>query len=110
MKKKKKKSKLVIKFNRINYGKDNTKETIKTNQSQIPTPKNYRTESNSKLLDFIQVYEDVIPDSLCNKIIEEYEHSENWAKAGVGYDQMNLNVRNVNTIPISQNELISINL
>lgn len=89
---------------------DNNKEKIKTNQTQIPTSKNYKTESNSKLLDFIQVYEDVIPDSLCNKIIEEYEHSENWAKAGVGYDQMNLNVRNVNTIPISQNEIISINL
>lgn len=83
---------------------DNNKEKIKTNQTQIP--KNHKTESNSKLLDFIQVYEDIIPHSLCDEIINEYKNDDTWRLAGVGYEQINLNARNVNTIPISHENII----
>jgi predicted 2-oxoglutarate/Fe(II)-dependent dioxygenase YbiX len=55
------------------------------------------------------VYEDVIPDSLCNKIIDEYKNSENWILAEVGNDTINLNARNVNVISISQDSIISMN-
>jgi Rps23 Pro-64 3,4-dihydroxylase Tpa1-like proline 4-hydroxylase len=65
-----------------------------------------KINSKNKISDFIQIYEDIIPYSLCDEIINEYRNDDNWCLAGVGYEEINLNARNVNTIPISHENTI----
>jgi prolyl 4-hydroxylase len=60
------------------------------------------------LSDYIVVLENVLPSAVCDEIISEYANSKEWALAEVtkGVD---LNLRKVESIPISHNECIKVN-
>lgn len=65
----------------------------------------------NELKDYILVLEDVVPDKLCNDILNEYENSNEWLVAMVGGGKSNINkeVRNCATIGMSLNEVIEKN-
>jgi predicted 2-oxoglutarate/Fe(II)-dependent dioxygenase YbiX len=64
----------------------------------------------NELKDYILVLEDVIPDKLCNDILNEYENSNEWLDTLVG-DKGNINkeIRNCTTIEMSLNKVIEKN-
>lgn len=88
--------------------KDFQKEEVKKIKEEEKKCTN-KINSKNKLFDFIQVYENVIPISLCDEILNEYKNDNNWTIAGVGRNQINTNIRNVNTIPISNENVILMN-
>lgn len=61
-----------------------------------------------QLNEFIKVFDDVIPHDLCDRIVKEYE-TEHWAKTRIGDGTINLNVRNVDALSMSRDEIISLN-
>jgi predicted 2-oxoglutarate/Fe(II)-dependent dioxygenase YbiX len=66
----------------------------------------------NELKDYILVLEDIIPDKLCNDILNEYENSKEWldtAIGGKGEGNINKEIRNCTTIGISLNEVIEKN-
>jgi predicted 2-oxoglutarate/Fe(II)-dependent dioxygenase YbiX len=68
-------------------------------------------ESNNKknISDYIVVVDNILSEELCNSILKEYNNDKNWNLASVGYETMDLNVRNVKTIGISQENIINEN-
>ena len=44
----------------------------------------YKLTTQSKLEDFIQVFENVIPEELCDRIINEYSNDKSWEYSKVG--------------------------
>lgn len=74
--------------------KEEPKTTYKQNTfNQIKHKKN--------LNDYIIVLENIVPNNLCDQIIEEYGNSEDWMRGLVGYDEVSSDTRNVNCIGIS---------
>jgi predicted 2-oxoglutarate/Fe(II)-dependent dioxygenase YbiX len=64
----------------------------------------------NKLKDYILVLKDIIPDKLCNDILNEYENSNEWLDAAVGgKDKINKKARNCTLIEISSNITIEKN-
>jgi predicted 2-oxoglutarate/Fe(II)-dependent dioxygenase YbiX len=63
-----------------------------------------------QLKDYILVLEDILPNKLCNDILNEYENSNEWLDTTVGgKGHINKEIRNCTTIGISLNEVIEKN-
>jgi predicted 2-oxoglutarate/Fe(II)-dependent dioxygenase YbiX len=62
-----------------------------------------------KLSNYIQVFENIIPLDLCDRIIEEYESTKIWRSASIKDGSVDKKIRSVNTIPISCDDVISQN-
>jgi hypothetical protein len=64
----------------------------------------------NELKDYILILEDIIPDKLCNDILNEYENSKEWLDTAIGgKGNINKEIRNCTTIEISLNEVIEKN-
>jgi len=64
----------------------------------------------NELKDYIFILEDIIPDKLCNDILNEYENSKEWLDTAIGgKGNINKEIRNCKTIGISLNEVIEKN-
>ena len=64
----------------------------------------------NELKDYILVLENVIPDKLCNDILNEYENSNEWLDTTIGSKgYINKETRNCTTIGMSLNETIEKN-
>ena len=64
----------------------------------------------NKLKDYIFVLENIIPDKLCNDILNEYENSKEWLDTAVGgKGDINKEIRNCTTIGMSLNKVIEKN-
>jgi hypothetical protein len=99
---------------KINDNKNNTFEKNKKEEiveTKVNQP--FILNSQSKLIDFINVFDDVVPHSLCDKILEEYGSDENFALAGVGSYEgkstVNTFIRNVPQLLISDANIIDLN-
>jgi len=64
---------------------------------------------HTNLKDYIVVLENIIPDELCAEIIAEYSSAENW-EAATTSGGLNLSVRNVDSIGISQAGILTENV
>jgi predicted 2-oxoglutarate/Fe(II)-dependent dioxygenase YbiX len=71
--------------------------------------KNNFNSENFELKDYIHVIENAIPLDLCDKIIEEYEHDQNWIGAEVGNGTIDNKTRNCKVINISHDSIIENN-
>lgn len=59
------------------------------------------------LNDYIITFEQIIPDTLCDKILNEYTNTKEWFMTGIGTDgEPNTKVRNCEMIEISQGHTI----
>jgi predicted 2-oxoglutarate/Fe(II)-dependent dioxygenase YbiX len=64
----------------------------------------------NQLKDYILVLENIIPDKLCNDLLNEYENSNEWLDTVVGNKgDINKEIRNCTNIGISLNEVIEKN-
>lgn len=62
---------------------------------------------SENLLDYIQVIDNIIPEQLCDMILDEYQNQSNdWEPAKVGQGVVNDKVRNVETIIIDDNSIL----
>jgi predicted 2-oxoglutarate/Fe(II)-dependent dioxygenase YbiX len=60
--------------------------------------------------DYILVLEDILPDKLCNDILNEYKNSNEWLDATIGSEgNINKGIRNCTSIAISINKTIEKN-
>jgi Rps23 Pro-64 3,4-dihydroxylase Tpa1-like proline 4-hydroxylase len=64
-------------------------------------------QSTQKLEDFIKIYDDIISDDLCDKILNEYKNSDDWGLTLVGEGVVNNNIRNCSMIQLSNNDVIN---
>lgn len=51
--------------------------------------------------DYILILDDIVSDSLCKQVIEEYEPTSLWSEATMRGNVVNKNLRNLNAIDIS---------
>lgn len=73
--------------------------------------KSFKLNSQSKLIDFIQVFDNIIPHSLCDDIIKEYSNYKNLDFAPIGPDRVkDTSIRNVLSVHISDPNIINENL
>lgn len=76
---------------------------IEVNQKQL------LVKPQSKLEDFIEVFEDVLPNDLCDLIIQEYKNSNDWKNSTIDNEGTNSFIRNCSIIPMSDREIIQSN-
>lgn len=63
----------------------------------------------NELKDYILVLENIIPEKLCDKILNEYETSNEWLDTAIGNGNINKKIRNCTTIGISFDKVIEKN-
>ena len=59
---------------------------------------------------YIIVLEDILPHSVCDKILEEYAETDEWVQTVVGGGQVRLDVRSAQTIQMSADFVLNKNL
>ena len=65
---------------------------------------------HNKLEDYIQVFEGVVSNDLCDRILAEYVGSQEWVETSVGpLDAVNKNVRSADGISLSADIIINAN-
>jgi len=64
----------------------------------------------AELKDYIIVLEDVLPHSVCDKILEEYANSGEWQQTVVGGGEARLDIRSAQTIQMSADFVLNKNL
>ena len=70
----------------------------------------FGSKSKKCLEDYIFVMENVVPEELCDRILNEYSNSNDWISTSVGEGEINTNIRNCNVISISQQPIIDKNV
>lgn len=83
---------------------DKTPEVPKIEKTTSPT----KTYPKS-LGDYIQVFENIVPNELCDAILKEYMPNGLWTPTYVGDGVIDRNIRNVDSIAISRNDVIGEN-
>lgn len=63
----------------------------------------------SKLESFIKIYENIIPEDLCDSIINQYRNSGEWESTKIGVGEINKKTRNCELVNISSEYIISKN-
>lgn len=84
--------------------KNEEKQLIQTETKILSIPK-----SQTPLDHFIHVFDDILPESLCDEILNEYKDSDLWTDAKVGGGDVNREARNCDQIMISDHNIISQN-
>ena len=91
-----------------------TPKLLQDNSKPIePLPKVSKTEVipyKKTLEDYIVIFDDIVPNDLCDRIINEYASNYNlWTPTSIGKGEVNRNVRNVDTIQLSLDAVIQAN-
>ncbi len=68
-------------------------------------------KSNNTLGQYIEVFENILPENFCDRILKEYSNSEDWINATISDNNnpLNENVRRCKQINISSNYIIEKN-
>jgi predicted 2-oxoglutarate/Fe(II)-dependent dioxygenase YbiX len=82
-------------------------DSVKTKSTPII---NATPSSESPLSKYIKVYENMLDVDECNLILNEYANTNEWTLATTGQGVENRDVRNCDTIPISNQEILDVNL
>jgi predicted 2-oxoglutarate/Fe(II)-dependent dioxygenase YbiX len=64
----------------------------------------------NQLTDYIQVFENIVPNELCDAILSEFSNEEEWVKTVVGNGQVRENIRSAETIVVSYPHVIEKNI
>lgn len=91
-----------------NKDKDFFKLDNATNNSEMKDTK-FITRASSKLEDFIEIFEDIVPEDLCNEIISQYGNDSSLELPKVTGNEVNAEIRNCKILSISTPETISKN-
>jgi len=63
----------------------------------------------NQLIDYIQVFENIVPNELCNAILKEFSDEKEWAQTVVGEGREDKNIRSATTIVMSYPHVIDRN-
>jgi predicted 2-oxoglutarate/Fe(II)-dependent dioxygenase YbiX len=63
-----------------------------------------------QLIDYIQVFENIVPSKLCDAILNEFSAEDEWRKTFVGDGHVRSDIRSAETIVISYPHVIEKNL
>jgi predicted 2-oxoglutarate/Fe(II)-dependent dioxygenase YbiX len=63
----------------------------------------------NQLTDYIQVFENIIPNELCDNILKEFSDEQEWVQTLVGGGREDRNIRSATTIGISSLHVIEAN-
>jgi predicted 2-oxoglutarate/Fe(II)-dependent dioxygenase YbiX len=96
-----------------NTSNDNfiNEDIIKKEPEEIKTNKNYSPiimTSQTRLEDFIQVFDDVMCEDTCDLILNEYQNSDEWGDSVIA-GGLNKDIRNCTQIQISSDDTIQKN-
>jgi hypothetical protein len=69
----------------------------------------YKIKSTSKVEDFITIYENIIPEDLCDRILQQYKNDPEWEPAQILGGAVDISSRNCKLINISKSDIISKN-
>jgi predicted 2-oxoglutarate/Fe(II)-dependent dioxygenase YbiX len=64
----------------------------------------------NQLADYIQVFENIVPNELCNAILKEFSDEKEWQKTVVGEGKIRSDIRSAETIVISYPHVIEKNV
>jgi hypothetical protein len=81
----------------------------KISADKIKTPTLIVPKSHTKLEDFIKVFDNILSEDLCDKILLEYTNSNEWYSTLVGSGLVNKNIRNCSVINMSNPDMINKN-
>jgi len=81
-------------------------EPSKTELPKIESPK---IQYKRNIEDYIQVFENILSDDLCDRILTEYANCKFWNPTLIGSGTVDRNVRNTDTIGISTQAVIQQN-
>lgn len=89
------------------------KETKKLAMEKKLEPKkeieSTETEYKKNIEDYIIVFEDIVPNDLCDRILNEFCNGNEWSPTYIGNGVVDTNVRNTNTIGLSLQSMIQRN-
>jgi predicted 2-oxoglutarate/Fe(II)-dependent dioxygenase YbiX len=63
----------------------------------------------NQLADYIQVFENIVPNELCDDILNEFSDEKEWMQTVVGTGREDKNVRSATTIVMSYPHVIEVN-
>ena len=66
-------------------------------------------KSTRKLEDFIKIYDNIVTEDLCDRILNEYEKGDHWNATRVGQGVVDTNSRNCSVVQISDPQVIDKN-
>lgn len=92
--------------NQVEETKEEEKVIENNNSEKVV---HYSLKSTRKLEDFIKVYNDIVTVELCEKILKEYQNSDEWGQTLVGNGVVNTDIRNCDIIQLSDNNIIEKN-
>lgn len=78
-------------------------EQVKTEQKIISS------KSRRSLEDYIVTLDNIVPEELCDRILEEYRECKFWTQSKVGTGDINDQIRNCDIVNISENFVIESN-
>jgi len=84
---------------------DKKKNEPKEEEKKIKEPPKI-SKIKKNLEDYIVVLDDIIPNDLCDRVVNEYKNSPEWDLAQVGNNTTDTNYRNVHSLFISTSEVI----
>jgi len=61
------------------------------------------------LTDYIQVFENIVPNELCDAILHEFSNEKEWVQTVVGKGREDRNIRSATTIVMSYPHVIEVN-
>jgi Rps23 Pro-64 3,4-dihydroxylase Tpa1-like proline 4-hydroxylase len=93
-------------FDKVN---ETNKPVIQNSNSKEKETKIISTKSKKCLEDYIFTLDNVVPEELCNRIIEEYRECSFWSPTTVGSGNLNHEIRNCDTINISESVVLEKN-
>lgn len=104
-------------INTESLSQENQPEEIKSDcnpepQLNVEVPKSpeiYIPRLTSKLEDFIKVFNNIIPDELCDRILKEYNSTSEWDDTRIGSGTVEKTLRSCEFIGISQQNVIEKN-
>jgi Rps23 Pro-64 3,4-dihydroxylase Tpa1-like proline 4-hydroxylase len=82
-------------------------KNLSINENNVNTLK-IESKSNATLDSFIHVFDDIIPEVVCDQILEEYENCHNWEESVISSGK-DPTIRNCSQIIISNHNIISEN-
>jgi len=88
---------------------NNDSKVIENIEQNNKTPTLIVSKSSQKLEDFIKVYDNIVSEELCEKILNEYKTSSDWNQTLVGDGVLNTNIRNCSVIQMSDQSIIDKN-
>jgi len=87
------------------------KSVVEEPVSEEKEPERIVSSANGKksLEDYIFTLENVVPEELCDRILEEYRECSFWTPTSIGYGDTNSEIRNCDIVNISQEVVVEQN-